>query len=74
MDKLAPYIVENPWKAIGFAFAAGALLGTRFPGSGLVWKGIRFFAYRELKQAAMPMFNQMLDGKPAEPSWSTASS
>jgi hypothetical protein len=63
VDKLAAYVVANPWKAVGIAFATGALLGTRFPGSGLVLRGMRLVALRELKDAALPRLTDLLGAR-----------
>jgi hypothetical protein len=47
--RAVPFIVDNPWAAVGLAFAAGALLGTDVPGRRLIWRLARMLVFREVQ-------------------------
>jgi hypothetical protein len=47
--RAVPFIVDNPWAAVGLAFAAGALLGTDIPGRRLILRLARMLVMREVR-------------------------
>ena len=55
LDRVAPYVVDNPWTAVAIAFAAGAVVALDLPGTRLLFKVARMFAWRELESKLLPV-------------------